>query len=136
MTTRLVQTTLTGTPAEVRCKCGKICKNLRGLRIHQARSACGQKASQKQRTSLILGETQEDTSQEATHRTRDLSADEMPSDSTQISDESQIDPLLELLQTQDDPEPVKEVPHKTPPATPEVERRPRIEWPKTSNRKA
>ncbi|XP_052245600.1 uncharacterized protein LOC127854577 [Dreissena polymorpha] len=136
MTTRLVQTTLTGTPAEVRCKCGKICKNLRGLRIHQARSACGQKASQKQRTSLILGETQEDTSQEATHRTRDLSADEMPSDSTQIPDESQIDPLLELLQTQDDSEPVKEVPHKTPPATPEEEKRPRIEWPKTSNKKA
>ncbi|XP_052260999.1 uncharacterized protein LOC127865146 [Dreissena polymorpha] len=136
MTTRLVQTTLTGTPAEVRCKCGKICKNLRGLRIHQARSACGQKASQKQRTSLILGETQEDTSQEATHRTRDLSADEMPSDSTQIPDESQIDHLLELLQTQDDSEPVKEVPHKTPPATPEEEKRPRIEWPKTSNKKA
>ncbi|KAH3872387.1 hypothetical protein DPMN_035603 [Dreissena polymorpha] len=101
--------------------------NLSSLRIPQAKSACGQKANQKQRTRLILGETQEDTSQGATHRTRDLSADEMPSDSTQISDESQIDPLLELLQTQVDPELVKEVPHKTPPATPKEEKRPRIE---------
>ncbi|KAH3861906.1 hypothetical protein DPMN_024860 [Dreissena polymorpha] len=39
MTTRLVQRTLTGEVAVVKCgKCDKICKNLRGLRIHQART--------------------------------------------------------------------------------------------------
>ena len=40
---QMVQLTLTGeevTQEEVRCECGKICKNKRGLKIHQSRSKC------------------------------------------------------------------------------------------------
>ncbi|KAH3875406.1 hypothetical protein DPMN_038671 [Dreissena polymorpha] len=58
MTTRLVQRTLTGEVAVVKCgKCDKICKNLRGLRIHQARTDCGKLDTQTQRSGGTPGET-------------------------------------------------------------------------------
>ncbi|KAH3704540.1 hypothetical protein DPMN_079596 [Dreissena polymorpha] len=69
MTTRLVQRTLTGGVAVVKCgKCDKICKNLRGLRIHQARTDCGKSDTQTQRSGVTPGETLEDPSREEYHR--------------------------------------------------------------------
>lgn len=47
--TRHVQRTLTGTNiSETECHCGKKCKNLRGLRIHQAKARCQPMATQQQ----------------------------------------------------------------------------------------
>ena len=83
---RFVQTTLSGEPAEVRCGCGKVCKNLRGLRIHQSRSRCGHNLSQTQRTEQSImpssGESLEEPSQESNHSTGSLLAPDSRSDST------------------------------------------------------
>ena len=80
-----MQTTLSGVPAEVRCGCGKVCKNLKGLRIHQARSRCGHKSSQSQRAEQSItpssGESLEEPSQESHHSTGNLSAADSSSDS-------------------------------------------------------
>lgn len=65
---RLTQSTITGKAPEVRCSCGKICKNLRGLKIHQAK--CGREETQVQHTDLESGETQESSSQEAPPKLR------------------------------------------------------------------
>ena len=54
VSTRLVWTRRT---AYVKCRCGKICKYLRGLRIHQGRMACGS-------TYFISVETLEDPSED------------------------------------------------------------------------
>lgn len=43
-----------------RCICGKVCKNPRGLKIHQARMKCVDKETQVQRTGPVPGETQEE----------------------------------------------------------------------------
>lgn len=64
---RLTQTTITGKIPEVKCSCGKICKNLRGLKIHQAKTKCGREEAQVQRTDLVSGETSENPNQEAPH---------------------------------------------------------------------
>ena len=37
----MVQLTLDGGKAEAKCTCVKVGKNIRGLKIHQARSQCG-----------------------------------------------------------------------------------------------
>ena len=71
-TTQDVQRTLTGEIVqETRCHCGKLCKNSRGLKIHQARAKCRPKSTQEERT-VNTGETQEDHSQEEPHSTEDL----------------------------------------------------------------
>ena len=75
----MVQSTLEGGKAETKCPCGKICKNIRGLKIHQARSRCGSVTTQTQRT-VSTGETQEEPRQETTHSARSLSASESPQD--------------------------------------------------------
>lgn len=77
---RLTQTTLTGEALEVMCHCGKICKNKRGLKIHQSRTNCGKEGSHEQRTAVAPGETQERSRQEAPHSTGDLSAPVSPQD--------------------------------------------------------
>ena len=59
----------------------KICKNKRGLKIHQSRSKCSDVRTQTQRTEFSSGETQEITSQDSTHSTGDLSASESSHDS-------------------------------------------------------
>ncbi|XP_033747101.1 uncharacterized protein LOC117332324 [Pecten maximus] len=75
-TTKLVQRTLTGEKTkETKCKCGKVCKNLRGLRIHQAKARCQPEEIQQQRTGRRPDETQEVPSQESHHSAEDLSAD-------------------------------------------------------------
>ena len=47
------------------CHCGKICKNIHGLKIHQARMKCQVETSQGQRTGASPGETQETQGREA-----------------------------------------------------------------------
>ena len=87
---QMVQLTLTGeeaTEIEVRCECGKLCKNQRGLNIHQSKSKCGDVRTQTQRTEVHSDETQEITSQDSTHSTGDLSASESSHDSSPILNE-------------------------------------------------
>ena len=111
VSTRLVQSTLTGTTAEVKCRWGKICNNIRGLCIHQGRMACGSTAKQRQRSDFMSGETLEDPIQVTTHSTGNLllAADEPCTNSHEPDMESQADvvfdkddPLLELLRTQEE----------------------------------
>ena len=73
---RTVQMTLTGEVATTVCPCGKVCKNVRGLRVHQARSKSCSAVSQTQRTENIPHETEEVASQESNHSTDDLFANE------------------------------------------------------------
>ena len=84
VTTRLIQRTLTGTTAETKCHCGKVCKNLKGLKIHQARTKCGSGKQQRERT-VNTDETTEDHSQEAHHSAEDL----LPNEATQINIEEE-----------------------------------------------
>ncbi|KAI8485155.1 hypothetical protein Bbelb_370800 [Branchiostoma belcheri] len=79
-TRRMMQTTLTGevTVSVAKCHCGKICKNSKGLKIHQAKTKCGQGVLQMQRAGVEPGETQEDSRQEAPHSTGDPQAPESP----------------------------------------------------------
>ncbi len=65
----------------VTCFCGKLFKNHRGLKIHQARMKCLERESEVQRTSPEPGETQEGPGQEATHRAQSLHAPEPPNPS-------------------------------------------------------
>ncbi|XP_026059304.1 uncharacterized protein LOC113043970 [Carassius auratus] len=71
---RLTQITLTGEVLEVKCHCGKLCENARGLKIHQSKTQCGEGKKQMQSIVETLSEMQEDSSQEAPHSTGDLSA--------------------------------------------------------------
>ncbi|CAC5371100.1 unnamed protein product [Mytilus coruscus] len=78
----MVQTILTGEKAEAKCHCGKICKNQRGLKIHQSRSGCSRGIVTEQHTDLS-GETQENPSQDTNHSARNLSASVTSHDSNQ-----------------------------------------------------
>ena len=62
---------MTGGVAEARCQCGKVCKNIRGLKIHQSRSRCQSRPNQRER-SANAGQTLEDHSQDSHHSTEDL----------------------------------------------------------------
>ena len=107
----LIQRTLTGEPAEAKCHCRKVCKNFRGLKIHQSRTMCGKAKNQRQHSSQQLGETEEVSIQDTPHSIGDLLATELSHDSTIASameeridgdlDESD-DPLLHLLSTSTD----------------------------------
>ena len=57
------------------CHCGKICKNIHGLKIHQARMKCQVETSQGQRTGASPGETQETQGREAHHSAQSLQAE-------------------------------------------------------------
>jgi hypothetical protein len=54
------------------CRCGKTCKNSRGLKIHQARMKCLENEHVSQRTDATSDETQEEPSQEAPHSAQSL----------------------------------------------------------------
>ena len=56
------------------CDCGKQCKNLRGIRIHQAKIKCMDKNGQMLRTGLIPGETKEVHGQDSHHSTQSILA--------------------------------------------------------------
>ena len=71
-TTRLrIRNMIGTTETTVLCQCGKPCKNLRGLRIHQAKSKC-QPAKKVVERAVPTGETVENHSQESNHSTEDL----------------------------------------------------------------
>ena len=56
---------------EPKCQCGKFGKNLRGLKIHQARTKCG--SGKKQRNSIVVADqTMEDHSKEEHYSAEDL----------------------------------------------------------------
>ena len=57
------------------CHCGKIYKNTRGLKIHQACMKCQVETSQRQRTGVSPGETQETQGWEAHHSAQFLQAE-------------------------------------------------------------
>nr|XP_055041026.1 uncharacterized protein LOC129428141 [Misgurnus anguillicaudatus] len=79
---RFIQTTLTGEAPEVKCSCGRICKGVRGLKIHQSKSTCGKGRMHAHRSEELSGETEENPRQEAHHSPRDLSVLEIPQDHT------------------------------------------------------
>ncbi|XP_049337547.1 uncharacterized protein LOC125802987 [Astyanax mexicanus] len=62
----------------VTCPCGKICKNLRGLRIHQTRMGCTKRKQREQRTepmpSIEPGETEEEQDPEQPYSVQNLHA--------------------------------------------------------------
>ncbi|XP_049324773.1 uncharacterized protein LOC125789951 [Astyanax mexicanus] len=64
-----------------RCICGKICKNNRGLKIHQSRMKCLEQENAAQRTGLTPGETQEGPGPETTHRAQNLQVRNTPNPS-------------------------------------------------------
>ncbi|XP_038159099.1 uncharacterized protein LOC119796966 [Cyprinodon tularosa] len=92
LTRRLTQTTLTRTAPEVRCQCGKICKNTRGLKIHQAKTKCGKEAILLQRRVETPRQTQENPSQEAPHSTGDLLATALPLNHTVVNSDASQQP--------------------------------------------
>ena len=67
MTKRTMNTD--ATLGKVVCSCGKVCKNIRGLKIHQGRMKCSQVLQPEQRTvPKTTGETGRNHSPEANHR--------------------------------------------------------------------
>ncbi|XP_052261255.1 uncharacterized protein LOC127865289 [Dreissena polymorpha] len=141
MTTRPVQWTLTGEVAVVKCgKCDKLCKNLRGLQIHQAKTDCGKSNTQTQRSGGTPGKTLEDPNQEESHRTRNLYASENLVSNTQggQQEEDDHDPLLDLLPLLDDDtiEHAEPAPQAQTAPGDDEKRRPQKAWPKTTGRRA
>ena len=144
MTTRLVQRTLDGTRMENQCHCGKICKNVRGLKIHQARSRCRPNLSSE--CTAHAGKTREDPSQESNHRAENLPPETLqgirPANELQPhyrSDEEH--PLGQEHQDQDAPIPESTTGRERTPQLPRYdthqqpeERRERIKWPGTNKK--
>lgn len=56
----------------IQCACDKMCKNQRGLKIHQSRMKCKEQQRVPQCTDLRSGETEEEQGQEAPHSTQSL----------------------------------------------------------------
>ncbi|XP_073720025.1 uncharacterized protein [Misgurnus anguillicaudatus] len=54
------------------CPCGKICKNARGLKIHQSRMKCLEQRQVPQCTGQVPGESEEEQGPEAPHRAQSL----------------------------------------------------------------
>ncbi|XP_053332775.1 uncharacterized protein LOC128506382 [Clarias gariepinus] len=54
------------------CTCGKVCKNIHGLKIHQTKMKCLLGAGATQRTGAQPGETQEEPGPESPHSARNL----------------------------------------------------------------
>ena len=73
----------TSRETEVVCECGKVCKNLKGLRVHKSKIACVRVTSRNQRLGTPPSESQENTSQEEHHSTRNLQEDELLHDDEQ-----------------------------------------------------
>ena len=62
------------------CHCRKICKNIRGLKIHQARTRCQVEITEIQRAVVSLGETQEAQGRKAHHSAQSLQAEVIETD--------------------------------------------------------
>jgi len=83
-----VQMTLTGEVATSVCVCGKVCKNVRGLRIHQARSKSCSAGNHIRRTEFSSGKTVEVASQDQTHSTSNVFVDDAQQDRSSMAQES------------------------------------------------
>lgn len=70
------------------CRCGKICKNGRGLKIHQSKMKCVQPEHNVQRTGKP-GETEERPGQEANHSSPNLQAHDEDGSRNGITDVSE-----------------------------------------------
>ncbi|GAA6111895.1 uncharacterized protein LOC122132692 [Tachysurus ichikawai] len=64
--------------------CGRICNGVRGLKIHQSKSTCGQGRMHAHRSDEPSGEMEENPRQEAHHSPRDLSVPATHQDHTQL----------------------------------------------------
>ncbi|KAJ8349797.1 hypothetical protein SKAU_G00249270 [Synaphobranchus kaupii] len=62
---------------QIRRVCCTMCKNPRGLKIHQAKMKCLVRVQLEQRTGSNLGETQEEPGQESTHSAQNLQVPEV-----------------------------------------------------------
>ncbi|RXN24139.1 reverse transcriptase [Labeo rohita] len=66
----------------VTCMCGKSCKNLKGLKIHQTKMGCMRREQAEQRTeavqSMAPGETEEEQDPESTHSVQNFQAQRAP----------------------------------------------------------
>lgn len=60
------------TLSTIECSCGRICKNVRGLKIHQCKMRFLTAATMTQRTEVTSGKTQEELGPEATHSAQSL----------------------------------------------------------------
>ncbi|KAH3842393.1 hypothetical protein DPMN_115889 [Dreissena polymorpha] len=107
------------------CNCGKVCKNQRGLRIHQGTSGCKRVRSQGQRIAILASKTQY-FSLDSTHSTEELLVQETRQDAFRNPEDE--DPLLELLQTQRSPEASQAIDPDRPQQDIRT-RTPRIKWP-------
>ena len=77
--TRPAQSTM-NRDGSVTCNCGKVCKNKRGLAIHQGKSGCQRVRSSGQRIASLASETQEYSSLDSNHSTEELSVQETAPD--------------------------------------------------------
>ncbi|TWW74378.1 hypothetical protein D4764_14G0003790 [Takifugu flavidus] len=77
----------------------KLCKNQRGLKIHQAKMKCLEREVEVQRTGPGPGETQEQPGQEATHRSQSLHFDEDVSNIIQAIAKGDVDSRLQAIST-------------------------------------
>lgn len=62
----------------VECVCRKVCKNLRGLKIHQAKMKCVQMVQESQCSGTMSGETQEEQGVESNHSALNLQVTQAP----------------------------------------------------------
>lgn len=113
----------------MKCHCGKICKNIKGLRIHQAKTTC-KRVLTEQRARQPLGETQKDSSPEKHHSTDDLNASVPSPSRSQLATPSQSAEAADLDET--DPSPQADQVDVTlrPPRA--HERKERLQWPKAT----
>ncbi|XP_048863711.1 uncharacterized protein LOC125738598 [Brienomyrus brachyistius] len=77
----MTTTSENGISTTSRCFCGKVCKNARGLKIHQSRMKCLEQESAAQRTGITPGETQEEPGPETTHSAQNLQVPSTPTPS-------------------------------------------------------
>ena len=70
----------TNRDGSVTCNCGKVCKNKRGLAIHQGKSGCQRVRSSGQPIASLASETQEYSSLDSNHSTEELSVQETAPD--------------------------------------------------------
>ena len=131
--TRPAQSTM-NRDGSVTCNCEKVCKNKRGLAIHQGKSGCQRVRSSGQRIASLASETQEYSSLDSNHSTVELSVQERAPDNFREPEEDEH-LLLELLQTQSS----FDTEQDTGPGRPQQDtatrpRKPRIKWPKASDK--
>lgn len=71
--------------SEVKCQCGKICKNTRGLKIHQAKAKCGAETTLLQRSVATPCQAHVSTKPDAPHSTGDLLATTLHQNHTTVN---------------------------------------------------